>query len=104
MQVKKQSANQVWKQLRKTGQTTLDFVPWLQREKTKGFKNFAGDASVPVNTYLNQVVQKAISTVDKPTVENKDNYILGAPTMVWVGIGVTLAIVVGVIVYKKIKG
>jgi GTPase SAR1 family protein len=103
MQVKNQSANQVWKRLKKTGQTTLDFVPWLEREKKKGFKNFEGEVFVPVNTYLNQAVQQAISTDDKPSADTK-KYILGAPKAVWIGIGAALAIVVGVIVYKKIKG
>src|SRR3954469_24100917 len=104
MPVETQSANQVWKRLKQSGQTTLSFKPWLDREKKKGFKNFDGDVSVPVNTYLNQAVQQAISNVDKPSTDSKRKYILGAPKAVWIGLGAGLVIIVGVIVYKKIKG
>jgi hypothetical protein len=104
MQIEKQSANQVWKQLKKEGKTTLEFVPWLEREKRKGFKNFAGDASVPVNTYLNTAVQAAISNVQPAPPATTKKYILGAPKIVWIGIGAGILVVVGVIVYKKLKG
>lgn len=99
MNVVKKSANQMWKD----SGTTLSFKDWMNREKGKKFMNATGDSFVPTNTILNDSVQNAINAVHKEgglqtTLTGK--YIFGVNKKVWIGIGVGLVVITGIIIFK----
>ncbi len=102
------SANQIWKAEKKAGLTTLEFKPWMEREKAKAlsFHNYDGPAPMPENKTLNDSIQNAIKDLRtqsgyKETTDDK--YVLGIDKKVWMIVGVVVVVTVGVIVYKKMK-
>lgn len=103
MEIVSKSANQVWKELKRNGQTSLGFKEWLDREKQKEFKNFEGESTVPTNTFLNANIQSVISNMNDEELGTKNKYILGANKNVLIGIGVGVLVITGVILYIKFK-
>lgn len=106
MPIKKKTANQTWKELKATGQTTLDFKSWLSREKTKGFRNFDGKQDIPVNKQLNDSVQSVIKNMHETgglKTKAGTEYIFGLKKNIWIGAGIVAVVVVSVIVYKKMQ-
>lgn len=106
MPINNKSANQTWKELKAKGETTLDFLPWLKREKTKGFKNFDGGTEIPVNKPLNDSIQKVIGelhTTGGLKTKAGQDYILGIPKKVLIGAGIVAVVITAVIIYKKTR-
>ncbi len=101
------SANQLWKEMRASGETSLDFKSWLIREKEKGFLNYDGAAVIPVNKTLNTSIQ---DTLQKMHIEAgyktdaNDKYILGINknVLLWTGVGVGV-LIAAIIVIKKMS-
>ncbi|HEX4849949.1 MAG TPA: hypothetical protein VFV08_04035 [Puia sp.] len=107
MAIVQMSANQMWKKQRAEGITTLDFLPWLEREKTKAYFNATGTVPIPANPALNDSIQSAISDLNKEAGEKTatgTEYYLGIKKKyLWIsGIGLVV-LIGGIIVYKKIK-
>lgn len=102
------SANQLWKQQVQAGQTSLPFLSWLEREKTKAFYSADGDSTVkiPVNKPLNDSVQIAIKnlhTVAGEKTEAGTDYIAGIKVQYLYGsVAVAAIITFGVLIYKGV--
>lgn len=100
------SANQLYKEARRSGMTQLDFKTWLQVEKAKNFSNITGTGSVPVNASLNSGIQDIIQAdlvEGGLQTQAGSTYIFGINKqwLIWTGIGVG-ALITGVILYKII--
>src|SRR5215212_9976906 len=101
------SANQLWKQQQRSGETKLQFLPWLEREKAKAYFNY-DNVAVPINSSLNDSVQRSIYDMRKigglKTDAGKE-YVLGINReyLIYTGIsvGVVVLLIGGYIVYKK---
>lgn len=102
------SANQLWKNEVHAGHTSLPFLDWLEREKTKAFFSADGDSSVkiPMNKPLNDSVQDAIKnmhTVAGEKTEAGTEYIAGIKVQYLYGSVAALAIITfGVLIYKGV--
>lgn len=101
------SANQMWKRQRAAGITTLDFCSWLEREKAKAFFNETGPSAVPQNKPLNDSIQNILDQLHvEAGLKTKagTDYILGINKkgLIITGVAVS-ALIVGIIVYKKMK-
>jgi hypothetical protein len=107
VRVLNQSANQLWKQQRAKNITTLDFLPWLEREKTKAFYNQTGDVEIPMNKPLNDSIQQTLDRLYTQAGLKKKagtEYFLGIKKTALIYTGVGLAAVIGVIIlYKRTK-
>lgn len=104
MVVSDKSANQVYKEYKQDG-GTLTFKAWLSREKAKGFINANGGSAAPVNTELNGDIASAVAQLDaeggaQNTLTSKYIFGINSQVLLWVGIGLVVA-VAGVIIYKK---
>lgn len=100
------SANQLYKEQKRNGQTSLDFKSWLQQQKAKHFANVTGQSDIPVNTSLNDSVQTAIGQLHQEgglQTQAGGVYTFGVlnTTWMWVGIGMG-AMITGIIIYKII--
>lgn len=105
--VKDKSANQLYKEQKRTGQTTLAFLPWLEREKTKAYFNMNGDLSVPVNKPFNDSVQQVIKELHEKgglKEEAGKEYILGIKRglFIWTG-AIVVIVTTGIIIYRTVK-
>lgn len=96
------TANGTYKEYRKKG-GTLGFKDWIQREKTKGFLNADGTATVPSNAPLTDSVASAIAELhiaggEQTGLDNK--YIFGINRNVLIVAGL---VAVGTAAYFIIK-
>lgn len=102
------SANQLWKQQVQEGRTTLDFLPWLEREKIKAFYSMNGDSSVkiPMNKPLNDSVQTTIRELHQAAGEKTEagaEYFLGVKKQYLYGSVTALVVITfGVLIHKGV--
>lgn len=102
------SANQLWKKQVDAGKTSLPFLVWLEREKTKAFYSIDGDSSVkiPVNKPLNDSVQTAIKNLHVAAGEKTEagnEYFLGIKVQYLYGSVAALTIITfAILIHKKV--
>lgn len=102
------SANQLWKQQVQEGRTTLEFLPWLEREKMKAFYSLDGDSSVriPVNKPLNDSVQTTIKELHVAAGEKTEagaEYFLGIKKQyLYASVSVLVTLTFVVLIQKKV--
>lgn len=102
------TANQLWKEQVKAGNTTLPFLTWLEREKMKAFYSADGDSSVkiPVNKPLNDSVQTAIKNLHTQAGEKTQatsEYVAGIKVQYLYGSIAALSLVTfGILIYKGV--
>lgn len=94
------TANQLYREY-KAGGGTLVFKDWMQREKEKKFLDFNNTQTVPVNKPLNDSIQNVLNKMQadagyKTDLENK--YIFGVNKKVWIGVGIGLVVIVGIVI------
>jgi hypothetical protein len=108
MAMTKRTANQLYKEQKKKGQTTLSFTAWVEQQKSRNWMRFDGTSEIPIDEAINQEVQSGISNLNAEaglqTTLNQ-NYYLGIPVQYikWgaVAVGVVMVVVIGRIIYKK---
>lgn len=99
------TANQLWKEYRKDG-GTQSFKDWMNREKKKGFVNFDGNATVPVNKNLNDSLQSVLDKLHRNAglkTEPENTYIFGIHKNILIGVGVVGLAALGFVIYKNRK-
>lgn len=94
------SANQLWKSQVKNGHTTLNFLPWLQREKAKAFHSFDGTVAVPFNKALNDSIQSAITDLHTQgglKTKAGEDYVMGISRVGFVKVTLVVTVLTGAI-------
>jgi hypothetical protein len=100
------TANQAYREYKKGHENPLPFAEWMQREKTKGFLNYDGSVSIPVNKPLTDSINQALENIHKQAglktgLENK--YIFGIPRTAWIIGGVLAVGAIGYVIYNHTK-
>lgn len=98
--ITKISANQLWKDELKSGQTTLEFVPWLQQHKAKVYQNWDGTAAIPFNKALNDSIQTAIKDLHERAGEKTEagkDYFMGIPKSGLIISGIVIVVITGAV-------
>jgi hypothetical protein len=98
---KEKTANQLYKQERQSGRTTLDFKSWLAGQKSRNFLDLTGAGSVPVNQSLNDPIQQLLGQIHQEGGQQTtldSTYTFGVKNSIWrwsfVGLGVLATIIV----------
>jgi hypothetical protein len=98
------SANQLYKEERRSGRTSLDFKTWLNVQKAKKFSNLTGAGAIPVNAALNNPIQDVLDQIHQEgglQTQAGTTYIFGInkQALIWTGVGLGV-LITGLIIYK----
>jgi hypothetical protein len=104
MEILPKSANQMYKEQKKSGLTNLDFKTWLNVQKAKDFSNITGTGAAPLNSSLNSSIQDVITELHQAgglQTKAGTTYLFGInkKALLWTGIGLGV-VITGIIIYK----